>query len=105
MKLLILFLLTIAMPCIHAADPQPVHTYKGEVAGVMCAACSNHVKAALNKLPGVQSVKVLPGEKEGAPARLVVVSTANHLTREDAIKALGEDAKNYTVLSLSPASP
>jgi copper chaperone CopZ len=67
----------------------------------MCAACSNHVKTALGKIPGVESVKVLHGESEGAPAKLVVVSTSDHLTRDDAVKALGEDAKSYTILSLS----
>ena len=81
----------------------PQYKYTGEVAGVVCAACSGHVKTCLSKLEGVVSVKVLRPEKEGAPARLEVVSTSPALTKEAAVKALGEQSKYYEIRSLGLA--
>ncbi len=81
------------------------YTYQGEVAGVVCSACSNHVKQALGTIKGVTGVKILRAEKEGAPARLEVVSTSSSLTREMAVKALGDQAKYYDIRSLAIMSP
>jgi len=94
--------LIIALPAIFAADQAPRHTYTGEITGVVCAACSSKVKAGLGKLPGVQSVEVLPGSNAGL-AKLVIVSTTDTLTADDANKALGEDAKHYNVTALNLA--
>lgn len=96
---LILLLFAITAPFLRASDPTPTHTYRGEVAGVMCSACSNHVKTALSKLEGVTSVKVTRGEP-GAPAKLEVVSSSLNLTREAAVKALGDYSKTYDIRSL-----
>lgn len=101
---LLLILITALAAPLLAAD-KPAYTYTGEVAGVMCSACSNHVKTCLSTLEGVTSVKVLRAEKEGAPAKLEVVSTSPSLTREAAVKALGEQAKHYEIRSLTLASP
>lgn len=90
-------------PSLFAADA-PQYKYTGEVAGVVCSACSGHVKTCLSKLDGVVSVKVLRPEKEGEPAKLEVVSTSSALTKEAAVKALGEQAKYYDIRSLSLAS-
>ncbi|MEY4483914.1 MAG: hypothetical protein RL693_1366 [Verrucomicrobiota bacterium] len=100
-KTLLLLLLTLFLvPQTPAADP--TYTYRGEVAGVMCSACSSHVKEALNKLPGVTSVKITIADKEGLP-KLVVISTSPDITREAAVKALGEQAKMYDIRSLKRA--
>lgn len=100
-KALLLFLLTLLFAtATRAADP--TYTYRGEVAGVMCSACSNHVKEALNKLPGVTHVKITLGEKEGLP-KLTVISTSPDITREAAVKALGDQAKMYDIRSLKRA--
>lgn len=80
---------------LHAGD-KPVFTYEGEVAGVMCSACSNHVKGALSKLDGVTSVTITPSKQGGAP-HLQVVSTSPKLTQAAAVKALGEQAKMYVI--------
>ena len=52
-----------------------------------CSACSSHVKAALSKIDGVQSVKITTADKGGLP-KLKITST-KPLTREIAIQALG----------------
>jgi copper chaperone CopZ len=77
-------------------------TYQGEVAGVMCSACSNHVQTALEKIPGVKNVTVLAAKDGGLP-RLEITATSATITREDCVKALGEQAKMYDVRSLKLA--
>ena len=101
LKLIVTFILTVSN--LHSAEPTK-HTYQGEVTGVVCAACSDHVKSALSKISGVESVKVLRGEKEGVN-KLVVISTAASLTLQEVNKALGEYAKDYTITSLEPVAP
>jgi copper chaperone CopZ len=103
MKQIFILLLTILTATLQAAD-EAKHTFEGEVTGVVCQACSDHVKAALGKLPGVSSVTIKRGEKPGAH-KLTIVSTADKLTKEEANKALGEHAKSYAVISLEPAKP
>lgn len=100
--LVILITLTLTLlTTVFAADPATKHTFTGEVTGVVCQACSEHVKAALKTLPGVESVTIRRGEKPGVH-QLTVVTTAGKLTKEDANKALGEQAKTYTITSLAP---
>lgn len=83
----------------QAADTARATDYTATVNGVVCSACKEHVTAALKKLPGVQTVSFAKGEKEGT-ATVTFNSTAPALTKEDAVKALGDDAKSYEVLSL-----
>lgn len=84
-----------------AADPPKEHTYAGEITGVVCISCKEHIKTVLmKKLDGIVSVDVQPGEKEDGPRKLVLVSKSDSMTREQAIKALGSLAKNYEILSL-----
>ncbi len=98
MKHILILLSFLAIVSCHAVDPVTFR-YEGEVAGVMCSACSSHVEAALKKLPGVQNVTILPGKDGGLP-RLQVVATSAKLTRDDAVKALGDAASRYDVRSL-----
>lgn len=97
--ILILLLSVLTLASCNASDPA-TFVYQGEVAGVMCSACSNHVETAVKTVPGVRSVTVTMGKDGGLP-RLEIVSTSNSLTREDIVKALGEEAKSYDVRSLS----
>ncbi len=97
--LLALFIaLLIAIPVLLSAKPAK-HSYQGEVTGVVCQDCSDHVKTALGKLPGVTSVKVLKGDKEGVN-KLVIDSNSDKLTLDELNKALEEFAKSYAVTSL-----
>lgn len=102
LKLTLALLLTACAPLLQSAD-QPLFTYEGEVAGVVCSACSNRVKGALGKLDGVTAVKITLG-KDGALPKLTVTSTSPDLTKESATKALGSDAQMYDIRSLKRTS-
>ncbi len=85
-----------------AADPPKEHTYTGEITGVVCVSCKEHIKTVLmKKLDGIVSVDVQPGQKEDGPRKLILVSKSDSMTREQAVKALGSLAKNYEILSLT----
>lgn len=84
---------------LYAAD-KPSYTYTGEIAGLYCSACSGIVKECLGKLDGVTKVKITHGSQESAPAKLEITSTSPGLTREAAVKALGDHAKSYDIRSL-----
>ena len=77
----------------------PTFQYRGEITGVACAACSKHVKTALEKLPGVSSVKVKTTETEGL-AKIEITSTSDKITKESAIVALGKEAESYKIMKL-----
>lgn len=98
MKTLLSTLVTLLSAAVLATEP--LHVYEGEVAGIFCSACSTHVKAALERIDGVQSVKILGTPKGGLP-RLRVTSR-RPLTRAQAVAALGDKAKLYDIRSLQP---
>lgn len=98
MKHILILLSFLAIVSCRAVEPVAFR-YEGEVAGVMCSACSSHVETALKKLPGVQSVTILPGKDGGLP-KLQVLATNAKITRADAVKALGDAASRYDVRSL-----
>ena len=87
-----------------AADPPTTHLYKGEIAGVACAACGKKVKASLEKLPGVTSVKLTPGGDSGI-AKIELSSTSPDITKASAIAALGKAAEDYTLINLDEVKP
>lgn len=78
------------------AEDKVVYTYEGRISGVFCSACSAKVKAAMGKLAGVSTVKISPAEELGVQT-LQVQSTSPDLTKEAAIAALGESAKEFTI--------
>lgn len=87
---------------VSAAEPSQATDYTATVNGVVCAACKEHVTVALKKLPGVETVSFARGDKEGT-ATVTFNSSSASLTKDDAVKALGDDAKTYQVLSLEKA--
>jgi copper chaperone CopZ len=86
----------------HAAEPAKATDYTATVKGVVCSACKEHVTVALKKLPGVETVSFAKGDKADT-AVVTFNSSAPALTREDAVKALGEDAQHYEVVTLEKA--
>jgi copper chaperone CopZ len=86
----------------HAAEPTKATDYAATVKGVVCSACKEHITVALKKLPGVETVSFAKGDKADT-AVVTFNSTAPALTKEDAVKALGEDAKHYEVVTLEKA--
>jgi copper chaperone CopZ len=100
MKQLATISTTIALLLANAWAGQPkTYIYKGKVSGVVCAACSSTVKEALMKLPGVKAVRITLGKEGGLP-QINIVSTSAALSREVAIKALGDAADHYHIESL-----
>lgn len=87
-----------------AAEPAPAYQYTGGISGVVCAACSKKVKASLQKLPGVTSVRITADKQPGL-AKVEIVSASPAITEELAIKALGKDADAYHLQSLKRADP
>lgn len=81
------------------AYDKTVYTYRGQVAGVVCAACSEHVQAALKKLDGVSKVKITLAKEQGGAPQLEVTSTSPALTKAAAIAILGDQAAHYHILS------
>ena len=77
------------------------HTYSGEITGLVCAACKDHVSSALNaKLPGVEKIEITKGTKEGVNNNTIVSKQAD-VTKDTAMAALGDLAKNYQITSLT----
>ena len=101
MKPLLLTLASLLSAAAFAAEPLQI--YEGEVAGLFCSACSSHVKAALERIDGVESVKILAAPNGGLP-RLRVTSR-RPLTRDQAVAALGDKAKLYDIRSLQAVQP
>lgn len=100
MKKLLLALSLCATSLLQAGDEKKPITYEGLITGVVCASCKAHVTGALTqKLPGVVSVDVKPGEND--QARLIIVCNNEGVTKETATEALGTYAKNYQIVSLS----
>lgn len=104
MKSLIPALLTLcallaAHPSAHADNKSTTYRYEGEIAGVMCNACSSTVKHALMKLPGVKQVKITFRQSGGNP-QLTVLSSTPSLTRAAAVQALGSAASHFDIRAL-----
>lgn len=100
MKHILTLLVSLLLAATSSIAGDPVKfVYQGEVAGIMCIHCTNKVEAAMRRLPDVQSVKITRDEKGGLP-KLEIIATKATITREDAIKALGDDAKTYDIRSL-----
>lgn len=102
MRHLLLLLAACFIPAVHAGDSAKATDYTATVSGVVCSACKLHVTAAFKKLPGVGDVSFARGDTEGIQ-KVTFNSSSATLSREDAVKALGDDAKNYEVLSLEKA--
>lgn len=96
-----LILSTLASFC-RAADAAPEVTYTGEISGVVCISCKEHVTAMLTKkLDGIVSVDVKPGDKPESNQKLIIVAKNDKITKEQANDALGSFAKNYEIVSLA----
>lgn len=86
----------------RAAEAAPETTYTGEIAGVVCASCKEHVATMLmKKLDGVISVDVKPSARPEGNQTLVIVAKNDKITKESATEALGTLAKNYQIVSLT----
>lgn len=100
--LLVSMFITVLTSFCRSADAVAEVTYTGEISGVVCASCKEHVTMMLmKKLEGVVSVDVKPGDKPEGNQRLVIVAKNDKITKERANEALGTFAKNYEILNLA----
>jgi copper chaperone CopZ len=83
----------------QGADKNALYLYDGKISGLYCNACAAKVQAALRKLEGVGRVKITSSEDHGVQL-LRIESSSAAITKEAAVRALGEDAKAFTILSL-----
>lgn len=97
--LLLAFLALTVLPLQNLRAEDTVYHYQGKITGLYCSACAAKVKASLKKLEGVSAIKITSSKEQGVQ-NIILDSTSQDLTTEKAIKALGEDAKTFTVLSL-----
>ncbi len=106
-KLFVLLSVVISAFTSHSKSAEPVAevTYTGEISGIVCASCKEHVTTMLSKkLDGVVSVDVKPGDKPDSRQTLVIVAKNPSITKEAATEALGTFAKNYEIVSLTKKS-
>jgi len=82
-----------------AADGDKPASYTATVTGVVCGSCKMHITEAFKKLHA-EDVHFSRGEKENTQ-KVTFSSTSNNLSKEDAVKALGDQASRYEVLALS----
>lgn len=99
-------LLSVVMTALTAisksADPVAEVTYTGEISGIVCSSCKEHVTTMLmKKLDGAVSVDVKPGDKPEGNQKLIIVAKNDKITKEKATEALGSFAKNYEIVSLT----
>ncbi len=97
--LAVLLLLAVSYLPVFSADSDKPTQYTATVTGVVCSACKAHITEAFKKLPGVGELAFAKGEKEGTQT-VSFQATSDHLTKEDAVKALGAESSNYGVLEL-----
>lgn len=98
--LLILALLLSLLPDLPAdGGATAPHVYEGRITGLFCNACAAKVKASLGKLEGVTAVKITQTDELGVQ-KVHLESSSKDITKESAIRALGEDAKSFHLQSL-----
>jgi len=97
--LLSLCALLVAQPSAHADNKSTTYRYEGEIAGVMCNACSSTVKHALMKLPGVKQVKIT-FRRERWQSAAHRADQHPSLTRAAAVQALGSAASHFDIRAL-----
>lgn len=88
---------------LHAADPAPT-TYVTAVSGVVCQECKAKITFSIKKLPGVKEVNFTKGDKPGEQ-KVTFASSQPTLEKQDVVKALGDSANEFSVLSLDKVKP
>ena len=94
----LLFSFSALVSTLRAGEP-PASTYVTAVSGVVCQECKAKITFSIKKLPGVKEVTFARGEKPGEQ-KVTFASTAGTLEKKDIVKALGDSAGEFPVLSL-----
>jgi len=93
-----IFLALTTTGMVIAADAKPVK-YTATMTGVVCSACKKTVRDSFAKI-GATKIEIKAGAKEGEQ-QVTFESTKAGLTKEEAIKALGEAADEFKVVTLA----
>lgn len=81
-----------------------VATFQGQITGVVCAACKDHVVSSLAKLKGVKDIEIAPTNVPEIRMLILKVETAA-LTADDVNKLLAADyGESYKVTTLAKKS-
>ena len=95
-KAAVLSLLSTAV--VLASEVVPVK-YTATMTGLVCSSCKKTVRESFTKM-GASKIEIKPGAKEGE--QLVTFESTNaKLTKDEAVKALGEAAKEFNVVALA----
>jgi copper chaperone CopZ len=92
-----LSLLALAAISIQAYASDAV-TYVAGMTGVTWGGCKVHVREAFSKLEGVSKVEIAVGDQPGTQ-KVTVTSTSGSITKDQAVKSLGEEASRYVVVT------
>ena len=97
-QLLILLILLATSFALLAAEPVK---FEGEITGVVCGACKDHVTSALMKVSGVKSVEIAPTNKPEI-RHIIITAAKTEFSAADANKALAaEHGDNYKITRLA----
>ena len=81
-----------------------VVTFQGQITGVVCAACKDHVVSSLAKLKGVKDIEISPTNMPEIRVLTIKAETAA-LSAEDLNKLLTADhGESYKVTTLAKKS-
>jgi len=100
-----------SLPCLAAAlllslqaFAGDVATFQGQITGVVCAACKEHVVSSLAKLKGVKDIEIAPTNVPEIRMLILKVETAA-LTADEVNKLLTADhGDSYKVTTLAKKS-
>ncbi len=83
---------------LFADEAKPVK-YTATITGVVCSACKKTVRDSFTKL-GASKIEIKAGAKAGEQT-VTFESTNAKLTKEAAVKALGEAADEFKIITLA----
>ena len=79
-------------------------TYEGQITGVVCGACKDHVTEALMKVDGIKSVEIAPTNVPEI-RHITIKGTKENFSASDANNALAAaHGENYKVTKLDKKS-
>jgi len=88
----------ISSTLVFASDAKPVK-YTATMTGLVCSSCKKTVRESFTKM-GASKIEIKAGAKEGE--QVVTFESSNaKLTKDEAIKALGEAAAEFKVVTLA----
>ena len=80
--------------------------YVVKVSGMSCAGCKAHVREAFSKLEGVKADSIrIEAATEKGQQKITFTSSSEGLTKDLAVKSLGDAAKRYVVERFEKAEP